>query len=113
MGTWYQFHCKDCRLDAVVSGGYDRGICIQTRTMFCTQCKALHDVLLGNTGDDRVTESDRVDPQNIGKCPKCRGVELIPWKAEEPCPRCGGAIGPPEQGYPGWPDCPPAPILWD
>ena len=94
MGQIKTFHCKKCGLDADVSGGDDRGFHIATRTMFCMQCKVLYDVLMGNTEDwtNPVTEADRVSPEDIGKCPKCRSIELTPWKSGEPCPRCGGAV---------------------
>lgn len=94
MGQSNAYHCKNCDLDAVVSGGDDRGFYIATRTMFCAQCKALYDVLLGNTNDSShpIPESRRVSPEAVGKCPKCRGAELTPWRSGEPCPRCGGAL---------------------
>lgn len=115
MGTRYDFHCNDCGLDAKVSGGDDRGRFIATRTMFCTQCKALYDVLIENTEDptNPIPEDCRLKPDDLGKCPKCRNAELTPWKSGERCPRCGGTIETPKYTSGVLDGVPYPPDFWD
>jgi Zn finger protein HypA/HybF involved in hydrogenase expression len=94
MGMIQKFVCQDCGLKANVSGGEDRGFYVQTRTMFCQQCRALYDVLVDRTYDFTNPRPPLTpeEQQLIGRCPECESDALIAWTDGDPCPACGGEI---------------------
>jgi len=62
MGTHYLFGCSNCGYTAEVSGGKDCGFFATVRTMLCTDCRELVDVLIGIQGDEyeNLTEFKRI-----------------------------------------------------
>lgn len=107
MGRSLQFVCDRCGYEATVSGGPDAGMLVSVRTMSCSGCQNLVDVIQGvHAYDEREEERLR---GAIGRCPKCRrktGLEV--WGRDEmfdevatgsdiggmwkPCPRCDGGM---------------------
>ena len=47
MGRSYQYRCEDCSYAAVISGGEDRGFRFYVRSINCTDCRKLYDVVTG------------------------------------------------------------------
>ncbi len=91
MGTAYEFVCKGCDYTATVCGGRGVGMEAVLRTMICSHCEELVDVLIGFFGRDGPSGDPEHD-KNLDRCPECNGQELKRWPASRPCPRCGGKM---------------------
>ena len=88
MGTWFQFNCSNCDYTASVSGGRDVGMQAVVRTMTCSDCAEIGDVMIGMFGQDGPTGNPEMD-KDLGKCPGCDGESVRPWPRTHPCPKCG------------------------
>lgn len=88
MGRHSQFRCDACGYEAVVSGGPDVGFAVETRTIACAKCKQLFDVV---TSED---PGNPKAPRIALRCPRSRTAThpVKPWKANGPCPSCGGKM---------------------
>lgn len=91
MGSSYEFKCATCGLRAEVSGGDDRGMVVKTCTMYCRVCRALADIAIGFY-DHPILDRTKEDEASVGKCPTCGGIDLVRWKALDPCPNCGASV---------------------
>jgi len=78
MGQHVRFRCRNCDLEADVSGGPDRGLYTETRTVWCDICKLLQDV--------------EVQDASPFECGKCKSNQVMLWQANQPCPACAGAL---------------------
>lgn len=92
MGTTYDFTCQACNYTAHVSGGRDVGMIAVVHTMSCRDCRELVNVLTGRQGKDGPTGDPGYD-KGLGRCPRCKGREVVAWTAPGPCPRCGEVMG--------------------
>jgi hypothetical protein len=87
VGSHYEFTCAGCGYTAEVSGGRDVGMFAVVRTMTCSQCKILVDVLIGRAGKDGPT-GDPVFDKDLNLCPECKSSAVRPWSNRRFCPRC-------------------------
>lgn len=83
MGTLYRFGCPSCGYSAHVSGGDDCGFLVATRTVVCTRCREVMDVISSETPWDPESGASFC----ALRCPLCDGM-VRPWRAQT-CPRCG------------------------
>ncbi len=102
MGWRQTYRCESCKLEATVSGGGDSGFYVTTETRFCSKCNTLDDVCLSLWCKDQLPgllPQIRIDElldleKEFGLCPTCKEPDGKPWSADQPCPKCGGAISP-------------------
>ena len=97
MGIFYNFICPDCGYRAQVNGGVDRHDAMTFKTMVCADCLQLVDALVeiqrlwfqrrGNQGGGNKTQK-----RCVVFCPKCNGINVIPWEEYHPCPKCGARM---------------------
>ena len=52
MGNTYEFKCPDCDFQVTCSRGVDRGFTIEVQPMFCSKCKVLKNIHIGNYIED-------------------------------------------------------------
>jgi hypothetical protein len=88
MGRLFEFGCEHCGYQAEVSGGEDAGTLIVTQTMTCLDCKRVVDVVVGESHPGSLGS----DIDIVGRCPRCRGRQVVPWPQSRPCPRFGGTM---------------------
>jgi hypothetical protein len=102
MGFRQSYRCEQCGLEAVVSAGKDCGFYTETETRYCPLCGKLDDVgvslwckdsLPGLLPPGRIAELLEAE-MSFGLCPTCKSPGGKPWRAGEPCPRCGGTVQP-------------------
>jgi hypothetical protein len=87
MGTKYLFKCPSCNYQATVSGGKDRGMFITVRTMICNACIEVVDVIIGaHRQEGRIDDSGLL--KLLGRCPLCKGSDVVKWRESQPCPKC-------------------------
>lgn len=91
MGSLCAFHCTKCRYKAEVSGGDDCGMEAMTTTIVCEDCRKLCDIEIG-TVQIMLAQSDQPEPPVVLHCPKNPSHRVRPWKAGDPCPRCGAPM---------------------
>ena len=91
MGTAYLFECPTGGYSAAVCGGRDSGMDITVLTSVCGDCRALVDVPVGRPWDQGLPVSASDDPE-LGHCPKCKGINHVPWTKPRPCPKCGARM---------------------
>ncbi len=91
MGSKYRFTCPECGYKALVSGGRDVGMSAVVRTMTCSDCIKLVDVLIGRCGQDGPSGDPDFD-KDLGLCPSCNGQNVKPWSSKHQCPRCGSKM---------------------
>ena len=48
MGNTYEFKCPDCDFQTSCSRGVDRGFTIQVQPMYCSNCKVVKNIHIGN-----------------------------------------------------------------
>jgi hypothetical protein len=87
MGTAYSFECPSCGYSAEVCGGTDSGFGVTLRTSTCADCNAIVDVIIGGPRFLGGKPSEMDNP-NVGRCSKCEGKSVKPWKRSRPCPKC-------------------------
>ncbi len=59
MGNAYDFKCPICHFETTCSKGIDRGFRIQVEPMYCTQCKVLKNIVMGNYVEDYSSTTHR------------------------------------------------------
>lgn len=91
MGSTYKFECPDCHYSVEVSGRLDYGFFAVVKTMTCTNCQELVDVLVGKNGPVGPTGDPEYD-RKLNICPDCKGTDVHPWPESHPCPRCDGLM---------------------
>ena len=100
MGTNYQFLCKHCDYEAVVSGGDDVGMGCRTTTISCQDCGELFDVVTSEQPWDESTglpDEELVCPgpapddadDDEGKDYSNPSHHVRRWTFPGPCPKCG------------------------
>ena len=103
MGTSYQFICKHCDYEAIVSGGDDVGMMCRTTTISCRDCGSLFDVVIsdepwkesaGPTDEELVCPGpesddtgDSIDDESRARSNPDHRVQR--WTIPGPCPKCG------------------------
>jgi hypothetical protein len=87
MGTKYGFRCSKCGYSATVCGGVDSGLIAVVRTMACSDCKEIVDVLVGKWGQEGPTGDPSYD-KDLNVCPNCNRRRVRPWSLDRSCPRC-------------------------
>ena len=101
LGTKYQFVCKDCGYEAIVSGGDDIGMSCRTTTISCQECGELFDVITseqpwdesaGLSDEELVcpgpdTDDLGEDNENTDRSNPDHRVQR--WTFPGPCPKCG------------------------
>ena len=87
MGTKFEFRCPECGYSATVSGGLDTGMMAVVRTMACSDCNEIVDVLVGKYGQEGPTGDPGYD-RNLNVCPNCQRRNVRPWSTGRSCPRC-------------------------
>ena len=109
MGFKQSYRCKSCGLGATVTGGDTIGFTTRTQTRYCAKCEALVDVLTeswslpGMLPEEKFNEKLKEELKEIlkkisgteikyGQCNHCHTLAETVWCADDPCPRCGGAI---------------------
>ena len=90
MGTRFEFICNACNYAASVSGGYDVGMDIKTKTMVCVDCCEVVDVYMGPVDPEFLKNEKYL--KGIKTCPKCGGMSLKPWTNFRRCPKCGSKM---------------------
>jgi len=101
LGSCYQFECKKCGYQAEVAGGKDCGMVAVVKTMICSQCHELIDVLIGHHGKEGRSGDPEYD-KDLGHCPLCQGIDIVSWGRARPCPKCSNKM---KKG--------PGVLLWD
>ena len=87
MGSLYEFNCPICNFHTECSKGVDRGFKIKVEPMFCTNCKTLKNIHIGNYFEDKFDETQIQLIERI--CKDClTGKYLISWN-KMGCPCCG------------------------
>ena len=87
MGNAYDFKCPMCHFETTCSKGIDRGFRIQVEPMYCTQCKVLKNIVMGNYVEDYSSTTQFEPIERI--CKKCEtGEYLTKWNTMD-CPSCG------------------------
>ena len=87
MGNIYDFKCPMCDFRSSCSKGIDRGFRIQVEPMYCTQCKVLKNIVMGNYVEDYLSTTQFEPIERI--CKKCEtGEYLTEWNTMD-CPSCG------------------------
>jgi DNA-directed RNA polymerase subunit RPC12/RpoP len=84
VGELFAVRCPDCGYQAEISGGVDAGDLVITRTMVCLNCKQVVDVVVGESHPGSAGSDT-----DFGRCPRCRGRKVVPWRKDRPCPKCG------------------------
>ena len=103
MGSNYQFLCKDCDYDAVVSGGDDSGMACRTTTISCQDCGELFDVVTSVKPWDESAGLPDEELVCLGPSPDYSGNDgdtdrsnpshrVQRWAFPGPCPKCGQAM---------------------
>ncbi len=93
MGRTTRFRCAKCGYAAEVCGGDDSDFDVRVKTMYCRACRELSDVPVEFRARDFLNDDMLdTDESRLGRCPRCRGADLVAWSAGQPCPRCGGAV---------------------
>ena len=103
MGTRYQFLCKHCDYETVVSGGDDVGMACRTTTISCQDCGELFDVVtsdkpwdesVGLSDEELVCPGPEPDDSGDDEGTDCSNPShrVRRWKFPGPCPKCGQAI---------------------
>lgn len=92
MGTRREFACPGCGYRAVVSGGDDSGFFYATRTVVCSRCAEVADVISSETPWDPGSTASYC----FLRCPTCDGM-VRPWR-DRACPRCGRRMEPDAAG---------------
>ena len=103
MGTNYQFLCKHCDYETVVSGGDDVGMACRTTTIGCQDCGDLFDVVTseqpwgesaGLSDEELVcpgpAPDDSDDDESTDRSNPSHRVQR--WTFPGPCPKCGQAM---------------------
>jgi hypothetical protein len=85
MGANYLFTCKSCGYSADVSGGPDVGMLAATRTVSCSECQELYDVVVSENAWDDELKQNRIEP----RCPTSKKHSVTLWEHPSPCPKCG------------------------
>ena len=78
MGKRYEFCCTGCGYSARVSGRRDVGMHAVVKTMVCSDCQSVVDVLIGFCGKDGPSGYPEED-KDLNKCPECSGTNLKHW----------------------------------
>ncbi len=86
MGTRREFACPACGYWAAVSGGDDCGFFVATRTVVCSRCREVVDVISSETPWDPGSSASFC----FLRCPTCDGM-VRSWR-DRACPRCGGRM---------------------
>jgi len=100
MGTKYQFTCKHCNYETVVSGGDDVGMRCRTTTISCQDCGELFDVVTSDEPWDEsaaLSDDELVCPGQAAGDPDDDedadrpnpGHRVQRWEYPGPCPKCG------------------------
>ncbi len=90
MASLKTYKCKECGLEAEVSGGPDALFSGNTDTYFCKNCDTLSDIL-----EPFIT----VDKTNSKECPSCQSTNLVKWSDGQPCPKCGERLAVDPNGF--------------
>jgi len=87
MGDRYEFKCPMCYFETTCSKGIDRGFRIQVEPMYCTQCKVLKNIHIGNFPKDAFDKNQFESIDRI--CQQCNTNKyLTKWNGMD-CPNCG------------------------
>ena len=87
MGISYLFKCPECDFEVICSRRIDRGFTIEVQPMYCSKCKVVKDIHIGNYVYNKFGD---VEHQNLNKvCKKCdTGEFLQEWDCHT-CTNCG------------------------
>ena len=86
------YHCSGCGYRTDVIGGMDRDDEVKLKTMVCSHCHAVVDVVVAKPVPGEAGAPIDRWLSVPGKCPQCDGVGLTPWPLDRPCPRCNGEM---------------------
>ena len=87
MGNAYDFKCPFCHFEASCSKKIDSGFRIQVEPMYCSKCKVLKNIHIGNFPKDEFGKTQLELLDRI--CEKCNtGEHLTSWNGMD-CPICG------------------------
>ena len=85
MGITHHFKCPECNLHASCSKGIDRGFRIEVQPMYCTQCKVLANIHIGNYAEYQ-QKTHYLPKDKI--CKTCDTGEFLKEWDSPHCPIC-------------------------
>lgn len=89
MGSLFDFKCEKCSFTSRCSNGQDRGFEVLVQPLYCTKCKILKNIHIGDYVRDE-TAGFKI----INVIPTCEGCSqsdtLITWDGKT-CPNCGSS----------------------
>ena len=89
MGDYYDFKCEKCDFITRCSHGRDRGYVVIMQPLYCSKCKVLKNIHIGNYLSDK-TEATGYKIEDVQPvCGDCSESQYLhPWDGKT-CPRCG------------------------
>ena len=94
MGEKYNFKCSSCGFTATCSNGRDRGFRLVIEPLFCSTCKSLSNIPVGEYKDNLLLPIKTV-------CWTCKSSETLSKWNGTTCPICNKA----SMQYSGFPIC--------
>jgi len=87
MGNLYDFKCENCDFTTRCSHGRDRGFVALVQPLYCTECKVLKNIHIGNYVRDTNANYRIEDVMPI--CKGCNQTETLKVWDGKTCPKCG------------------------
>jgi len=85
MGNSFHYKCPNCDLRATCSKAVDRGFRIQVQPMFCSKCKTLKNIHIGNYEE---LNNKVLIHAVIKLCKTCNSGEFLNEWDSISCPSC-------------------------
>lgn len=61
---------------------------VTLRTSVCGDCRAIVDVVIGGPAMFGNEPLEAPDDPDVGRCPDCKGRDVVPWPKSRRCPKC-------------------------
>lgn len=89
MGTLYDFKCEKCDFTTRCSHGRDRGFVALVQPLYCTGCKVLKNIHIGNYVKD-ANAGYRIEDV-MPMCGECEQTDNLKVWDGKTCPNCGSS----------------------
>jgi len=87
MGNLYDFKCEKCEFTTRCSHGRDRGFVVLVQPLYCTECKVLKNIQIGNYVRDANAGYRVEDVMPV--CGECEQTDTLKVWDGKTCPKCG------------------------
>lgn len=91
MGNYHDFKCERCDFTAQCSHGRDRGFKALVQPLYCTKCKVLRNVRIGNYVSDESTDFVTTLRDVVPICRECNESNNLQLWDGMTCPKCGNS----------------------